>query len=156
MRAALLRQHPAPGHHPGGQGGRRPALPAHGGGEEIPFHPFLPEDVGELERLLLADLAATTGVPTEMLGISDLLSWTLARRLLTWVSRNTSVDKEIIKAFLQDVAVYLSHGRKPVLDEVRRLLPPRATSCSSPTAWGRWWPGTCSWRTPSAAGSCSG
>ncbi|MBB6557046.1 hypothetical protein [Nonomuraea rubra] len=98
-------------------------LPADGG-EEMPFHPFLPEDVGELERLLLADLAATTGgVQPELAGISDLLSWTLARRLLTWVSKNTSVDKEIIKVFLQDVAVYLSHGRKPVLDEVRRLLP---------------------------------
>jgi hypothetical protein len=97
-------------------------LPA-GGDEEMPFHPFLPEDVGELERLLLADLAASAGASQEMLGISDLLSWTLARRLLTWVSRNTSVDKEIIKVFLQDVAVYLSHGRKPVLDEVRRLLP---------------------------------
>ncbi|GAA2213108.1 hypothetical protein GCM10009850_085700 [Nonomuraea monospora] len=94
------------------------------GAEEVPFHPFMPEDVGELERLMLADLAAGTGVPTEMLGISDVLSWTLARRLLTWVSKNTSVDKEIIKVFLQDVAVYLSHGRKPVLDEVRRLLPP--------------------------------
>ncbi|TYB56410.1 hypothetical protein FXF51_44105 [Nonomuraea sp. PA05] len=99
------------------------AMPANGA-EEVPFHPFLPEDVGELERRMLADLAANTGVPTEMLGISDLLSWTLARRLLTWVSKNTSVDKEIIKVFLQDVAVYLSHGRKPVLDEVRRLLPP--------------------------------
>ncbi|UBU13346.1 hypothetical protein [Nonomuraea gerenzanensis] len=94
------------------------------GAEEVPFHPFLPEDVGELERRLVADLAAGTGVPQEMLGISDLLSWTLARRLLTWVSKNTSVDKEIIKMFLQDVAVYLSHGRRPVLDEVRRHLPP--------------------------------
>ncbi|MEV0613340.1 hypothetical protein AB0I81_08430 [Nonomuraea sp. NPDC050404] len=93
------------------------------GEEEMPFHPFLPEDVGELERRLLADMATNTGVPQEMLGLSDLLSWTLARRMLTWVSRNTSVDKEIIKIFLQDVAVYLSRGRQPVLDEVRRFVP---------------------------------
>ncbi|NJP91469.1 hypothetical protein HCN51_18730 [Nonomuraea sp. FMUSA5-5] len=133
-------------------------LPADGA-EEMPFHPFMPEDVGALERLLLADLAAQAGapiealatagpdaplspdvpagadllataapagragVPVEMIGLSDLLSWTLARRLLTWISRHTSVDKEIIKVFLQDVAVYFTRGRRPVLDEVRRLLP---------------------------------
>ncbi|MGR6913567.1 hypothetical protein ACU635_04880 [[Actinomadura] parvosata] len=121
-------------------------LPADGA-EEMPFHPFMPEDVGALERLLLADLAARAGAPTEalatggpdalpttgpagradvpveMIGLSDLLSWTLARRLLTWISRHTSVDKEIIKVFLQDVAVYFTRGRRPVLDEVRRLLP---------------------------------
>jgi hypothetical protein len=97
-------------------------LPADGD-EEMPFHPFMPEDVGELERRMLADMAANAGVPQEMMGLSDVLSWTLARRLLTWVSRNTSVDKEIIKIFLQDVAVYLTRGRRPVLDEVRRFLP---------------------------------
>ncbi|WP_043615143.1 hypothetical protein [Nonomuraea candida] len=98
-------------------------LPPGGEEEEMPFHPFMPEDVGELERRLLADLAAGAGVPQEMMGLTDVLSWTMARRLLTWLSRNTSVDKEIIKIFLQDVAVYLSRGRQPVLDEVRRFLP---------------------------------
>ncbi|MEV0388639.1 hypothetical protein [Nonomuraea sp. NPDC050643] len=98
-------------------------LPADGA-EEMPFHPFLPEEVGELERDLLADLAGSAGAPLAVaMGISDALSWTLARRMLTWLSRRTSVDKEIIKVFLQDVAVYLSHGRQPVLNEVRRALP---------------------------------
>lgn len=98
-------------------------LPA-GASEEVPFHPFLPQDVGEIERGLLADMALTAGAPpTVMMGIEDVLSWALARRMLAWVSQHTSVDKEIIKIFLQDVAVYLSHGRQPVLNEVRRFLP---------------------------------
>ncbi|MGW0806090.1 hypothetical protein [Nonomuraea sp. NPDC002799] len=100
------------------------SLAADGDEEEMPFHPHLPEDTTQLERLLLLDLAAATGSsPQTQMGISDILSWTLARRLLGWVSRHTSVDKEIIKVFLQDVAVYLSHGRQPVLAEVRRGLP---------------------------------
>ncbi|MEV4168095.1 hypothetical protein [Nonomuraea sp. NPDC049709] len=91
--------------------------------EEMPFHPFLPQEVGELERSLIADLAMTSGAPPAALGIEDVLTWALARRMLAWVSQRTSVDKEIIKIFLQDVAVYLSHGRQPVLAEVRRSLP---------------------------------
>ncbi|MGN9837318.1 hypothetical protein ACTMTI_04235 [Nonomuraea sp. H19] len=91
--------------------------------EEVPFHPYLPGETGELERRLLADMAASAGAPPVRTGIEDVLSWSLARRMLAWISRHTSVDKEIIKIFLQDVAVYLSHGRQPVLAEVRRSLP---------------------------------
>ncbi|MEW9550086.1 hypothetical protein [Nonomuraea sp. NPDC050783] len=90
--------------------------------QEVPFHPYLPRETGQLERELLADLANAAGPPVEA-GIEDVLTWTLARRLLEWTCRHTGVDREIIKIFLQDVAVYLSHGRRPVLDAVRRQLP---------------------------------
>ncbi|MCK2214116.1 hypothetical protein MF672_009980 [Actinomadura sp. ATCC 31491] len=90
--------------------------------QEVPFHPYLPAETGTLERCLMADLAGAVGSPLEA-GIEDILTWTLARQMLQWVCRRTGVDKEIIKVFLQDVAVYLSHGRQPVLAEVRRQLP---------------------------------
>ncbi|MBF8185811.1 hypothetical protein ITP53_08660 [Nonomuraea sp. K274] len=90
--------------------------------EEMPLHPYLPEDTAEIERRLIADMALTTGAQAQA-DLGDVLTWAVARRMLAWLSRHTRVDREIIKIFLQDVAVYLSHGREPVLAEVRRSVP---------------------------------
>jgi hypothetical protein len=91
--------------------------------EEIPLHPYLPPEAGELERRLILDMAVAAGGAQEK-GIDAILSWALARQMLGWLSQHTRVDREIIKIFLQDVAVYLTQGRDPVLAEVRRFLPP--------------------------------
>ncbi|WP_068924829.1 hypothetical protein [Planobispora rosea] len=93
--------------------------------EEAPFHPYLTREAGEIERRLVLEMAVAGGAPPqdELEGLGDVLSWRPARNALTWLSRSTRVDREIIKAFLQDVAVYLSHGRQAVLDEVRAGMP---------------------------------
>lgn len=89
-----------------------------------PFHPHLPPEVGELERLLLGDQALEAGVPiVHQEGIDAVLSWGLARRVLDSLSRRTRVDQAIITEHLRDVAVYLTVGRDAVLARVRRDLP---------------------------------
>src|SRR5215813_3537479 len=67
-----------------------PAAPDEAG----PFHPYLPEDAGWLERELLADMAAAArpatdkeeaaGKEEEALGLDRVLSWGAARDTLTW------------------------------------------------------------------------
>src|SRR5215813_10522483 len=59
-----------------------------------PLHPNLPEDVGRLERELLADMAGAAGAPEvgeEAFRPDRLLSWSAARDTLTWVARHTRV-----------------------------------------------------------------
>jgi hypothetical protein len=104
------------------------ALPADGSGA-MPFHPLVTTDVGELERRLIADMAEASGsvntVERESLldNLQRTLSWRPAREALEWLARFSRVDREIIKAFLRDVAVYLTRGRQPVLDIVRAAVP---------------------------------
>lgn len=89
-----------------------------------PFHPHLPPEVGEMERLLLGDQAREAGVPVvQQEGIDAVLSWGLARRVLDSLARRTRVDQAIITEHLRDVAVYLTVGRDAVLACVRRDLP---------------------------------
>ncbi|GAA0984953.1 hypothetical protein GCM10009555_059600 [Acrocarpospora macrocephala] len=90
---------------------------------EAPFHPHLTEEAGEIERRLIIEMAAARGGPLPEEGLADLLSWGPARNALTWLSRHSRLDQEIIKAFLQDVAVYLSYGREQVLATVRAEIP---------------------------------
>jgi hypothetical protein len=93
--------------------------------EDVPFDPSVGPDVREIERGLLADLAASADrsrVPEE--GLDDLLSWRPARRVLEWLARRTRVDREIIKSLLRDVAVYLTVGRDRILTIVRESVPP--------------------------------
>jgi len=104
------------------------ALPDDGSGA-MPFDPLVTTDVGEMERRLIADMAEVSGSATtverESL-LDDLqttLSWRPARAALEWLARFSRVDREIIKAFLRDVAVYLSRGREEVLDIVRAAVP---------------------------------
>jgi len=110
-----------------------PAAPDEAG----PFHPYLPEDAGRLERELLADMAAAArpaageetageeaaGEEEEAFGLDRVLSWGAARDTLTWVARHTRVDQAIITDYLRDVAVYLTRGRSQVLDLVRKAIP---------------------------------
>ena len=95
------------------------ALPAN---EPGPLHPYLPSDTGEVERELLADMAAATGAVEEE-SLDRVLSWGATRRALTWVARHTRLDQEIIKAEVQDVAVYLTRARDQVLALIRRVIP---------------------------------
>ena len=89
-----------------------------------PFHPHLPAEVGEVERMLLADTAREARVPVvQQEGIDAVLSWGLARRVLDSLARRTRVDQAIITEHLRDVAVYLTVGRDAVLSRVRRDLP---------------------------------
>jgi len=107
------------------------AMPA-GPDEAGPFHPYLPEDAGRLERELLADMAAAarpaadkeeaTG-KEEAFGLDRVLSWGAARDTLTWIARHTRVDQAIIADYLRDVAVYLTRGRSQVLALVREAIP---------------------------------
>src|SRR5215472_18671599 len=111
-----------------------PAAPDEAG----PFHPYLPEDAGRLERELLADMAAAArpaageetageeaaGEEEEAFGLDRVLSWGAARDTLTWVARHTRVDQAIITDYLRDVAVYLTRARSQVLDLVREAIPP--------------------------------
>lgn len=102
------------------------ALPA-GPDEPGPLHPYLPADVGTLERELLKDLALSAGAPVaeeEGLGIDQVLSWGAARDALTWIAAHTRVDQAIIADHLRDVAVYLTRARSQVLALVRKAIPP--------------------------------
>jgi len=102
------------------------AMPA-GPDEPGPFHPYLPEDGGRLEREVLADMATVarpTAAEEEAFGLDRVLSWGAARDTLTWIARNTRVDQAIITDYLRDVAVYLTRARSQVLDLVREAIPP--------------------------------
>jgi hypothetical protein len=101
------------------------AMPA-GPDEPGPFHPYLPEDAGRLERELLADMAAAARPAAgeeEAFGLDRVLSWGAARDTLTWIARHTRVDQAIVTDYLRDVAVYLTRGRSQVLDLVRKAIP---------------------------------
>ena len=101
-------------------------LPA-GPDEPGPFHPYLPEDAGQLERELLADMATAAGPVAgeqEAFGLDRVLSWGAARDTLTWIARHTRVDQAIVADYLRDVAVYLTRARSQVLDLVRKAIPP--------------------------------
>jgi hypothetical protein len=103
------------------------AMPA-GPDEAGPFHPYLPEEAGRLERELLADMAAAARPAKveeqeEAFGLDRVLSWGAARDTLTWIARHTRVDQAIITSYLQDVAVYLTRARSQVLDLVRKAIP---------------------------------
>lgn len=87
-----------------------------------PLHPYLPADTGAVEREMLADMAAMTGAVDEE-GLDRVLSWGAARRALSWVAQHTRLDQEIIKAQVQDVAVYLTRARDQVLTQVRNGIP---------------------------------
>jgi endonuclease G, mitochondrial len=94
--------------------------------EAGPFHPYLPEDTGRVERELLAGMAAAAGPAAgeeEAFGLDRLLSWRAARDTLTWIARHTRVDQAIIADHLRDVAVYLTRARSQVLDLVRAAIP---------------------------------
>ncbi|MFB4313874.1 hypothetical protein [Actinomadura sp. 21ATH] len=94
-----------------------------------PLHPYLPADAGEVERRLVADMAAALDVDDvaepELFGWAPdrLLSWDATRRLLLRIADRTRADQEIITAHLRDVAVYLTRARDEVLDAVRRAVP---------------------------------
>ena len=96
--------------------------------DNVPFHPLVTTDVGELERQIVADLAKAAGghqVVDESLlgGLQGVLSWPGAHDALEWVARHMHIDREVIKAFLKDVAVYLTRARDQVLDIVRAAVP---------------------------------
>lgn len=96
-----------------------------------PLHPELGTNVDRVERELLQDLASArsnegaTLVQEEKQGetLQGLLSWRGARRVLRWFADSTRLDTEIIELFLRDVAVYLTHGRARVLEEVWKSVP---------------------------------
>jgi len=96
-----------------------------------PFHPALSEEVGTMERELMADLAIEANAPVVHeegifpKGAERVLSWGATRKALLWVADHTRVDREIIKSHLKDVAVYLAGAgaRDRILDTVRAGLP---------------------------------
>ncbi|MFF3214167.1 hypothetical protein ACFYYB_26270 [Streptomyces sp. NPDC002886] len=96
-----------------------------------PFHPELGTKVGRVERQLLQDLASGSSnegatlvqKETQNESLEDLLSWRGARRVLRWFADSTRLDSGIIELFLRDVAVYLTHAREEVLEEVRKSVP---------------------------------
>ena len=87
-----------------------------------PLHPEMPDDVSDVERELISQLSARTGM-TRNEGLDALLGWGPARRALRWLADHTRVDQQIIGGFLKDVAVYLTHARNGVLDIVRAAVP---------------------------------
>ncbi|OLZ58247.1 hypothetical protein AVW11_28500 [Streptomyces amritsarensis] len=96
--------------------------------EPAPFHPHLGEDIGKAERELLRSLVVEQRRrrgDLEGLGglLSGILSWDDARRLLVWLCSHTKADQDYIKAFLSDVAMYLTKARTPVQDLVRKEIP---------------------------------
>ena len=99
-------------------------LPA-GRDEAGPLHPYLPEEVGSVERQMLTDMAGVLGATaTQEEAFGQVLSWGAARDALTWIARYTRVDQAIITENLRDVAVYLTRARTQVLDLVRKAIPP--------------------------------
>lgn len=110
--------------------------------EPGPFDPGTAPEVGAVERRLLTDMARNAGMavpgPDEPgrtaggrpgggrlheEGIADVLSWGAARDVLVTLAKRSRVDQLVITAHLRDVAVYLSHGRKEVLETVRAGIP---------------------------------
>ncbi len=125
-------------------GGDRIRLESLPSGEAGPFRPDTPPDVGEVEKELLADMArhaglevpgadepavavpdAATGRPTvRPEGLRErVLSWKVARDVLTLLAKRSRVDQLIIQAELRDVAMYLTRGRDAVLDLVKAAIP---------------------------------
>jgi hypothetical protein len=105
-------------------------LPGNDGGPG-PVHPHLTDEVDRLVGDLLGDMAEAAGAPFIPSGqrfipegLDDVLRWRRARQALSWVARHTRLDREIIEGQLQDVAVYLKHGREQVLALVREQIPP--------------------------------
>jgi hypothetical protein len=101
------------------------ALPANPD-EAGPLHPGLPDDVGDLERSLVGDMASVLGAPVaedEVFGLDQVLSWGGTRDALTWIARHTRVDQAIIVDHLRDVAVYLTRARDQVLSLVKAAIP---------------------------------
>jgi hypothetical protein len=94
----------------------------------VPFHPLVTTDVGEMERRLVADMAESAGavpVVDESLlgGLQDVLSWPGAHDALDWLSQHSRIDREVIAAYLRDVAVYLTRARDQILGIVRAAVP---------------------------------
>lgn len=99
-------------------------LPA-GPDEAGPLHPYLPEDIGSLERELVTNMAAAAGAPaSQEESLDRILSWGAARDALTWIAVHTRVDQAIITDQLRDVAIYLTRARSQILDLVRKAIPP--------------------------------
>ncbi|WP_030620709.1 hypothetical protein [Streptomyces fulvoviolaceus] len=108
--------------------------------DAAPLHPYMPQDVGVLERQLLHDMRVSAeasgmvpieGPATVVAGRIELesvrervLAWGVTRHVLAALSRHTRVDQEIISAYLRDVAVYLTKARGSVLDVVKAAIPP--------------------------------
>jgi hypothetical protein len=90
-----------------------------------PLHPGTTQEVGDVERQLIADMAVAAGVPTVRLeGFGDfILGWGPARKALQLLAKKTRVDQAIIAAYLKDVAVYLTHARDAVLKIVEADIP---------------------------------
>lgn len=116
------------------------------GGEAGPFRPDTPDDVGEVERELLVDMAGHAGMadlvpddPDESPGEPGrervrheglrerlqerALSWKAARVLLALLAKRSRVDQLIIQAELRDVAMYLTRGRARVLEVLEASIP---------------------------------
>ncbi|MFJ7593510.1 hypothetical protein ACIQZO_40325 [Streptomyces sp. NPDC097617] len=96
--------------------------------EPAPFHPYLGADIGDTERKLLRSMvveAARRRGVLEGMGelLSGILSWDVARQLLMWLCSHTRADQDYIKAFLRDVAMYLTRARTPILDLVSNEIP---------------------------------
>jgi hypothetical protein len=99
-------------------------LPA-GRDEAGPLHPYLPEEVGDVEREMVTDMAGVLGEPaTQEEAFDQALSWGAARHALTWIAGHTRVDQAIITDHLRDVAVYLTRARTQILELVRNAIPP--------------------------------
>ena len=144
--AAVLRQSALPDHRSARPGPDRAGGAARNPDEAGPLHPGLPEDIGSLERSLLADMASVTGAPVaedEAFGLDQVLSWGGAGDALTWIAGHTGVDQAIIVDHLRDVAVYLTRARDQVLGLVRAAIPAAGRSSSSRTAWAPWWRAIC-------------
>lgn len=98
--------------------------------EPGPLHPEMPEEVGTVERELLADMVVKAGVAEtaaeeglfQDIG-QKLLGWGPARSALGWLADRTRLDQEIIAGYLKDVAVYLKVAREPILKIVRDSIP---------------------------------
>jgi hypothetical protein len=96
-----------------------------------PLHPALSEEIGDLEREMVADLAGEAHAPVLQEegifpgGIQRALSWGAVRTTLMWLAKNARVDREIIKSQLKDVAIYLAGAgaRDQVLAAVQSGIP---------------------------------